>query len=243
MGDGLMLYLRWQTAPALMATIGIATSTITPVTLATRTIAAPGPVTVAQLFPNSPYPNSAPRTVALPVGTRIPARYEAAEKIVVAPNETVPLTLTVSKNLRSSGSGELLIPAGSQVSGRVQPARDGAQFVADTLILPDGTRSPISARSDVFTRRQEVQPGVNGDALLKGSAIGAGAATILSGVLGNRRISLGKILLGAGAGAAGGLVFGKRKAEVIAIDSNSDLALTLNSRLLLTRSYQYDLPR
>jgi len=229
----MLLHHRSHLLPILVTSVSLLTSAIAPFTLTLQTVAAPAPVTVAQLFPNS---SSPARNVTLPRGTRIPTRYDGAEKIVIAPDETVPLTLTVSRTLRLS-NGTILIPAGSQVSGRVQPAGDGAQFVADTLILPDGTRSALNARSDVINTRQEVQPGVNGDALIKGSAIGAGAATILSGILGNRRITLGRILLGAGAGAAGGLIFGKRKAEVIVIDSNSDLVLTLDSSLTFSRSY------
>ena len=192
-----------------------------------------------QNYPNQNYPNqNSPYSfnATIPAGTRLPARYEAAEKIVVAPNETVPLTLTITRTVRLS-NGSVLIPAGSKVAGRVQPVGDGSQFVAETLILSNGTQQPINARSQVITKRQEVQPGVNGDALIKGSAIGAGASAILSGVLGNRRISLGKVLLGAGAGAAGGLLFGKRKAEVIVIDSNSDLVLTLDAPLTVGRGF------
>ncbi|EKQ68266.1 hypothetical protein OsccyDRAFT_2792 [Leptolyngbyaceae cyanobacterium JSC-12] len=228
----MLLHQRSHLFPTLVASVSLFTSAIAPLTLPLQTIAAPAPITVAQLFPNS----SPARNVTLPRGTRIPTYYARAEKIVIAPNETVPLTLTVSRNLRLS-NGTVLIPAGSQVTGKIQPVRDGAQFVADTLILPDGTRSPLNARSDVINTRQEVQPGVNGDALIKGSAIGAGAAAILSGILGNRRITLGRVLLGAGAGAAGGLIFGKRKAEVIVIDSKSDLVLTLDSSLTFSRTY------
>lgn len=218
----------YRTFPIVMGTL-LFTSAIAPFTLVPVAIAS---TQTAQLFPGSPsYANP-----TIPAGARIPARYEAAEKIVVAPNETVPLTLTIPRTVRLS-NGTVLIPAGSQVTGRIQPVGDGSQFVAETLILSNGGRQPISARSEVITKRQEVQPGVNGDALIKGSAIGAGASAILSGLLGNRRISLGKILLGAGAGAAGGLVFGKKKAEVIVIDAKSDLILTLDAPLTVGRNF------
>ncbi|MDX2242790.1 MAG: hypothetical protein NW224_19095 [Leptolyngbyaceae cyanobacterium bins.302] len=214
--------------PILLAALSVLTSAIAPLTYITSATAAP--YKTAQLFPGSPSYNT-----TIPAGTRLPTRYDEAEKIVVAPDETVPVTLTIARTIRLS-NGTVLVPAGSKVSGRVQPVGEGSQFVADTLILPNGTRQSLSARSDVITKRQEVQPGVNGDALIKGSAIGAGASAILSGLLGNRRISLGKILLGAGAGAAGGLVFGKKKAEVIVIDSKSDLYLTLDAPLTVGRS-------
>lgn len=223
---------RWQTGPALVVTLGLVSSTIAPLTLASNTLATPAPQTVAQLFPSS----ARPINVTIPAGTRLPVKYTGADRILAAPNETIPLTLAISRNVRTS-AGELLIPAGSQVAGRLQPVGNGSQFIADTLTMPNGQRIRLNARSNVIDKRQEVQPGVNGDALIKGSAIGAGAATILSGVLGNRRITVGRVLAGAGAGALGGLLFGKRKAEVIVINSESDLLLTLDSGLTLARNY------
>lgn len=217
----------------MLVALGLASSAIAPLTLATSATATPAPQTVAQLFPPTPGQTS----YAIPAGTRLPVRYNGADKIIVSPTETMPLTLAISKNIRSS-NGELLIPANSQVTGRLRPvSNNGSQFIAEILVLPNGTRLAIDADSDIVGRRQEVQPGVNGDALIKGSAIGAGAATILSGVLGNRRITIGKILAGAGAGALGGLVFGKKRAEVVVIDPDDDLTLTLNSRLALNPSY------
>ncbi len=262
-----MHYLNsWRTGPTLLVWLSMACGAIAPLTVAS-TAAASSPVysppvysppayTVAQLFPPSQYPsgqypsgqypssqypsNQYPSNqyggVVIPAGTRLPVRYNAAQKIIVAPDETIPLTLTIARNVRTS-NGDILIPRGSQVIGRVQPVGNGSQFIAETLVLPNRTRLPINASSNVISRRQEVQPGVNGDALIKGSAIGAGAATILSGVLGNRRITLGKILLGAGAGAVGGLVLGKKKAEVIVIDPNADLTLTLDSPLRFNGGY------
>lgn len=216
---------QWQTPAALLAIASLTTTAIVPLTLAPAIAAPTAPQTLAQLFPSAQ-----PQTITLAPGTRLPARYEAAERILVAPDETLPLTLTIPNNIRTT-AGTLLIPARSQVLGSIRPVNGGSQFVAETLVLTNGTRLPLAARSEVIATRQEVQPGPNGDALIKGSAIGAGAATILSGVLGNRRITIGKILLGAGSGALGGLLLGKKKTEVIVVDTKSDLTLTLDSRL------------
>jgi hypothetical protein len=80
----------------------------------------------------------------------------------------------------------------------------------------------------------EVRPGVNTNAVWKGAAIGSGAAAIISGLAGNRRITLGKVVLGAGAGALGGLLLGKRQPEeVIVINPTQDLTLTLEASLNL----------
>lgn len=220
---------HWQVGPALVVTLGITTSAIAPFSASAPAVANPS-YTVAQLFPS---PQSQYQRLAIPAGTTIPVRYASAEKIVVLPTETSPLTLTVARNIRSS-AGTLLIPAGSEIKGNLKPVRGGgSQFVAEELLLTDGTSLPINARSQVITRTEKIRRGVNSDAILKGTAIGAGAATLISGLAGNRRITIGKVLAGAGAGALGGLLFGRREVEVISIYPDTDLNLTLSSSLAL----------
>jgi hypothetical protein len=194
---------------------------------------------VAQLFPppgqypSGQYPSGQyPSTVqTIPAGTRIPVRYGEADKIVVAPDETAPITLRVASNIRNT-AGVMLVPAGSEIRGKMVPSGYGSRFVSETLILPDGTSYPISADSRVVTRIEEVSEN-NGTAIATGAAVGAGAATILSGITGRRRITFGKVLAGAGAGALGGLLLGKRRKEVVVIHPTTDLTLTLNSGLVL----------
>lgn len=220
--------LRWQSGTALLVALGVTTSTIAPITIAASVGATPATYTVAQLFPPS---NSPSGRVAIPAGTQIPVRYDGAEKIVVLPTETNDLTLKVARNIRSS-AGQLLIPSNSQVKGKLRPADGGSQFVAEELILTDGTSYRLNADSEVVTRTEQIRRTDNG-AILKGTAAGAGVATLLSGVLGSRKITAPKILLGAGAGALSGWLLGKRNVDVVAIYPNTDLALTLNSPLAL----------
>jgi hypothetical protein len=68
---------------------------------------------------------------------------------------------------------------------------------------------------------------------LKGAAIGGAAAAALSGLTGDKKISILEVLGGAGAGAAGGLVLGRKKVDVVVINPNTDLALKLRSDLAL----------
>jgi len=180
------------------------------------------------LFPSQ----QSPRRVAVPAGTQLPIRYDGAEKIVVSPTETSPLTLLLARNIRSS-SGEILVRSGSKIRGELRPVDGGSQFYAQEITLTDGTVLLIDATSEVVTRTQEIVPGTNTGAVLKGAAIGAGAAAVISGVTGKKRITLGKILIGGGAGALGGLIFGKKRADVVVINPNTDLTLTLNSSLAL----------
>jgi hypothetical protein len=198
----------------------------------------------AQLFPSYPsrsrnddypsYPsrsNSYSNRVVIPDGTRIPVRYDRAEKIVVAPDETVPITLQIAANIRSR-QGRVLIPAGTEVSGRLEPEDDGVRFVARTLRLY-GNSIPFDAVSEVVDDREEVNRNTTGS-ILKGAAIGAGAAAIIAAVTGDRKIGLGEIIGGAGIGAVGGWILNrKNKGEVIVIEPDRELELTLQSDLAL----------
>lgn len=221
-------FSRWQSGTALVIALGMGSSAIAPLAIATSATANPAPYTVAQLFPSQ----QSPRSVAIPAGTRLPIRYDGAEKVVVSPTETSPLTLLLARNIRSS-SGETLVRSGSKIRGELRPVDGGSQFYAQDITLTDGTVLQIDATSEVVTKTQEIVPGTNTDAVLKGAAIGAGAATIISGVTGKKRITLGKILIGGGAGALGGLIFGKKRADVVVVNPNTDLTLTLNSPLSL----------
>ncbi len=220
--------LQWQSGTALLLALGVTSGTIAPLTVTSSAGATPATYSVAQLFPPSNYPAS---RVAIPAGTQIPVRYDGANKIVVLPTETNDLTLKVARNIRSS-SGQLLIPSNSQVKGKLRPADAGSQFVAEELILTDGTSYRLNADSEVVTRTEQIRRTDSG-AILKGTAAGAGVATLLSGILGSRKITAPKILLGAGAGALSGWLLGKQTVDVVAIYPNTDLTLTLNSSLVL----------
>ena len=171
----------------------------------------------------SRFPSSASDTV--PEGFVIPIEYDK-DKILVTPKETTPVTLLVAANVRDSRKNTL-IPYGSEITGNIQPSNDGtgSLFVADEVIFPDGTSQPIEAISNVITRTETVKKGANAGDILKGAAIGGGAAAVLSEIFGD--IGALKVLGGAGAGAIAGLLLGGKKAELISIDPNNDLDLTV----------------
>lgn len=177
----------------------------------------------AQSFPRS-------SRVALRSGTVIPAAYRGAERIILKPDETLPVTLTVTENVRNS-RGTILIPRGSRVSGQLEPASEGTQFVANTLILTNRERQDIDATSDVITRKEEISKG-NNDRIWQGALVGGAAAAVLSEIFGD--VGVLEVLGGAGAGALGGWLLGRReKVEVVVIDAKQDLDLTLDSTLAL----------
>ena len=220
----------WQSRTAALMALAIATS-------ATAPIVKPAPAS-AQLFPQQQLPQqrSQPTQFTIPRGTSIPVRYDKAEKIVVTPTETVPLTLTVATDVVNR-RGTVLISAGSQIVGELQPVTGGSQFVASELVTPGGRRQSIDATSSVISKTQEVRRGANAGSILTGAAVGSAAAAGISGIAGDRKINLGKVLIGTGAGAAGGLLLGRNKVDVIVIDPNTDLNITLNSSLPVAYSY------
>ena len=214
-----------------------ATSLITVLTISTAAIIpmvnlAPAS---AQLFPSESRPRRTNRNgiysrTVIPAGTEIPVEYEK-DKILVTKSETVPITLTVAANIRDRYRNTL-IPYGSEISGQIEPAEEGSRFVAEELIFPDGTSQFINADSRVITRTETVKRGANAGDILKGAAIGAAAATVLAEIFGD--INIGEVLAGAGIGALGGLLLGGGdEVELISIDPERDLDLTLQSDLAL----------
>ncbi|MGM3308515.1 S-layer homology domain-containing protein [Anabaena sp. WFMT] len=189
---------------------------------------------------NSPYivalQTTPPLTsITIPQGTTIPVKYEKAEKILVTKDETAPLTLTTSQNVITQ-DGAVVIPAGSQVIGELRPAQGGSQFVAQKLVLPSGQQYNISATSNVITKTETVRKGTSTSSIIKNTVLGAGAAAAVSAVTGDRAIATEEVLGGAGIGALIGLFFGKSSVDLIAIEPNTDLQMTINQNLLI--SYQ-----
>ncbi len=188
---------------------------------------------------NSPYivatqpTTQTPVTVTIAQGTAIPVKYDQAKKILVTKDETAPLTLTVEQNVVTQ-QGSVVIPAGSQVIGQLKPVKGGSQFVAEKLVLTTGLEYQINATSEVITKTETVKKGTSTGAILKNTVLGAGAAAAVSAITGDRAIATEEVLGGAGIGALIGLFFGKDSVDLIAIDPNTDLQMTINQNLLVS---------
>jgi hypothetical protein len=188
---------------------------------------------------NSPYvvalgsTTPTPISVTIAQGTAIPVKYDKAQKILVTKDETAPLTLTVSQNVVTQ-DGSVVIPAGSQVMGKLKPATGGSQFVAEKLVLTTGQEYQLNATSEVITKTESVKKGTSTGAIIKDTVLGAGAAAAVSAVTGDRAIATEEVLGGAGIGALIGLFFGKKSVDLIAIDPNTDLQMTINQNLLVS---------
>ena len=181
---------------------------------------------------NSPYivaiGNTTPPTanVTIPEGTVLPVRYDKAQKIMVTKDETAPLTLTISQNVITD-TGSLVIPAGSTVVGQLQPAEGGSQFVAQKLITTNGQEYNINATSGVITKTETIKKGTSTQGIIKNTALGAGAAAAVAAVTGDRAVATEEVLGGAAIGAITGIFFNKKSVDLIVIDPNTDLEMTI----------------
>lgn len=186
------------------------------------TVAAP--VQVAQLFQQQ-------SQVGVPAGTVISVRYEEAERIIVTPEETAPVTLTVAQDVRSA-RGTVLITAGSQIEGELRPDGEGTRFFAERITPAGSTRSlPIDATSGLFTETETITRDTDPD-ILRGAAIGAAAGAVLGEIFGD--IDFGEVLLGAGLGTLASILLpSNEEVEVVVINSEADLDLTLQSDFVL----------
>ncbi len=171
-----------------------------------------------------------PISVTIPQGTIIPVKYEKAEKILVTKDETVPLTLMTSQSIITQNS-TVLIPAGSQIIGQLKPAQGGSQFVAQKLILTSGQEYQLSATSNIITKTETIKKGISTTGIIKNTALGAAAAAAIAAVTGDKAIATEEVLGGAGIGGLIGLFFGKNSVDLIVVEPNTDLKLTINQDL------------
>ncbi|NJK51456.1 hypothetical protein HC931_28220 [Candidatus Gracilibacteria bacterium] len=150
-------------------------------------------------------------------------------------DESLDVTLTVARNIKKS-NGTVLIPAGSKITGELQPANGGTRFVAQELTLPDETTLDINATSGIVTETETVSRGIDVSKLARNAAIGTAAAAAISGITGDKAIATEELLLGAGAGVLATLIpqfLGDNKAELIVIEPATDLRLTLREDLII----------
>lgn len=132
-------------------------------------------------------------------GTRLEVSYpnDSSVDIVVAPGQTVATTMEISQPVRNS-QGQVLIPVGSTVQGRIVPVNivgaplTAAKFVADTLTIGNRTYS-VSAETSAVAATTNVS-----NSTLEGALITAAAESILTSITGNRNLGslVGAILTG-----------------------------------------------
>jgi len=218
----------WQSKVAVLMALGITSAAVVPAIAAT-------PITAPQSNSSKLLIAQSSRSI-VPVGTVIPVRYQKTDRVLISPKETVRLTLTAANSIRSE-RGNVVIPAGSQINGRLRPANGGSQFVAESVVIGGQKRKyPIEATSAVVTRKQTIDQKTNPD-FLRGAVVGAAVGAVASEIFGS--LDLGAVLGGAGAGVLGETILGGRRrkeVEVVVINPNRDLDLTLDEDFVLSRN-------
>jgi hypothetical protein len=218
----------WQSRTALFLALGFVSTLTLPLTLTQSGVASPSPYLVGQRFPDS-------WRSSLPTGTPIPVTYEDedTDRILVTPDETTPVTLIVTRDIVNS-SRRVVIPSGSEITGELQPANGGTQFVAESVTLPDGSSSRINAASNIVTETDVISKRDNPD-ILRGAAVGAAAGAILGEIFGS--IDFLEVLGGAGVGVLAEifLLRNRREVEVVVVRPD-ELDVRLQSDFALNQT-------
>jgi hypothetical protein len=223
--------LNWKSGTTAFMAMVMSTSTIVPLFAPVATAQQPA------IFTRPTQPISQSRTVSIPPGVTIPVTFDK-DRIIVTPDETTSVTLEVAQNV-VDGNRNVLIPAGTKIEGQLQPRTvngvKGSQFVAEELVFSDGRRQPIDANSRVVTRKETIKKGAKTTTILTDAALGAGAATVISLLTGNKRVEVLEPVAGGAAGALASALLRKRQVEVVVINPQQDLDVTLNSNLVVSR--------
>ena len=221
--------MRWKSSTAALMALTITTAAVTP--LFTFTSA------------QAQFNFEQPRSITIPANVTLPVTYEK-EKVIVRPGETTSLTLKIANDIIDNRRN-LLIPAGTEVVGELQPVnldnsynnddRQGVRFVARELIFNSGRSQQIYANSRTITETETISQGSDTGQILKDAAIGAGAATLISLITGNRKIEVLEPVGGAAAGALASILIRKKQVEVFVLRPEEDLDITLVQNLVLSR--------
>jgi hypothetical protein len=186
-----------------------------------RPVVAPKPKPAAVVAATPAVPQFSAEATTLQAGTPVIVGYEG-ERVYIAPNERRDFDFKLRQAVKNS-QGRTLLPYGSVVSGRFEPAPGGTRFFAKSIAI-NGRSYPLSAQSKVINDVKDPRETSTG-ALAGDAAIGALGGVVLGGLTGDRVIATEEVLAGAAAGAVVGNVTAP---QVVILDANTDLQLTLD---------------
>lgn len=147
-------------------------------------------------------------------GSVIQTRTFDNDKIKIRRGDSQSLTLVVDRDVRSDTDNYVLIPKGSRIYGKLRSNDGGIRYQADEIILTNGRRYNLKARSETIYARNR-----------NGSRVSSSAATVILGsILGRDRDSrVGDVI-------RGGDILSRsrsRRDDYIYINPKSDLDLRL----------------
>jgi hypothetical protein len=147
----------------------------------------------------TPGPTTGTSARVVPNGTALAVRYPGSSDIdiVVAPGQTIATSLEITQPVLNA-QGQVLIPEGSTVQGRVVPVNivgapvTAAKFVADSLTINNRTY-PVNAETSAIAATTNIT-----NATLQGALITTAAESILTSLTGNRNLGslVGAIITG-----------------------------------------------
>ncbi|MEM9924860.1 MAG: conjugal transfer protein TrbI [Cyanobacteria bacterium P01_D01_bin.50] len=217
-------FYRWKSGTAAFLALSITTAAAAPMLVST-------PATAQAIF------GQQSRGISIPSGVTLPVTFEK-DKVVVTPDETSDLTLKIASDIIDSDRN-VLIPRNSELVGRLEPAtfdgEKGSRFVARQLVFPDGRKQNIDATSAVVTNKETIKRGSSTGKILTDAAVGSAAASLIALLTGNNKIETLEPIAGAAAGALASIFLRRKQVEVVVIEPETDLDVTLRSNLLLSR--------
>jgi hypothetical protein len=174
---------------------------------------------------------SAAAGIVIPQSTAITVVFPANMVIDAKKDQDYPTTLLLAQPLLDS-YGNQIAAQNSPVAARIHPVKDGAQVIAESLVI-QGRTVPIQATSPVLpSRKVTLSSGTDEARGLSplGGRIGGG---LLGGLNGGdpTRFSQGA-MLGSGIGAIAGFASGKSM-QVVEIPQGSIYVLTLQTSVAL----------
>jgi hypothetical protein len=189
-------------------------STVVPATLPAIAQTAP----VMQSYSSS-------ASITIPQSTAIAVAFPANLVIDAKKEQDYPTTLILAQPLLDSYGNQLAAP-GSPVAARIHPVKEGAQVIAESLVI-QGRTIPIQATSPVLPSRKVTLSSGNQQARELspiGSRIGGG---LFGGGAGGDFMNFNQgAMLGSGVGAIAGLA-SEKSMHVVEIPQGSLYVLTL----------------
>ncbi|PAX51078.1 conjugal transfer protein TrbI [Brunnivagina elsteri] len=239
---------RWKSGAVAMMAMAITTGTVAPIF-----VLSPANAQYSIGQPRNGVNNS--RDITISRGARIPTKYNK-EKIYLVPGETMKVTLVVSQNLVDGNGGNILIPRDSKIKGEFVPVKrrdswnsrdsrdskdvQGTQFIAREIVLPNGETQRIDASSDIITRTEKVKKGPQTGEILRDAGYGAAAGAVIGLLTGDKKVGAGELLIGGAAGSIYRVIKGGKEANLIAIYTDRDLNLRLDSPLTISMNRNKD---
>jgi hypothetical protein len=183
----------------------------------------------AQSLPVQSYGASA---TVIPQSTALTVVFPANLTIDAKKEQDYPTTLLLAQPLLDS-YGNQIAAQNSPVAARIHPVKDGAQVIAESIVI-QGRTVPIQATSPVLPSRKVVLSSGTDEARGLSPVVGRIGGGLFGGLNGGdpTRFSQGA-MLGSGIGAIAGLASGK-SVHVVEIPQGSIYVLTLQTAVAIS---------